>query len=287
MASKSGTKSQSKSSGETSSTKTVSKSSGAKSVSERTYNSGTNTWEGNGVTSFSSDGSQSNGKVSDKSSYNLTQEKSAIGWVPVATKVEPVRQPDRTSNSGSPVGVGVARVGQPALPGPGGTGQVKAGTPTAGPGVPQTAIHLGTLTVVGQQAGALEKPKSVSVATPRPTGRGPGKSDVFGPAPLTPGKKDKATGGYAGFEVMPNPWFSNVEDFWETRYGEPGEWLGGILNIGADVVYNIPRAVDAAGVNRNTPYLGADWNPNLQYEEMPGLPEVEPMPNRRSNARPW
>lgn len=91
-------------------------------------------------------------------------------------------------------------------------------------------------------------------------------------APVGPGKAGHATDGFAGFELKANPWFTDVQDFWEARYGEPGEWLGGIVNIGADAVYNAKRAVDA-GVNRETPYLGID-SPNFLFEK----PTLNPDP---------
>jgi len=59
-----------------------------------------------------------------------------------------------------------------------------------------------------------------------------------GDAPLKATMKDTATGGYAGVQIHPNRWFSDVQEFWEPRYGEPGEWLGGIVNIGADGWHN-------------------------------------------------
>lgn len=75
---------------------------------------------------------------------------------------------------------------------------------------------------------------------------GPGRRVVvFGGGPLSVKTKDTATGGYAGVGVNPNPWFSDVENWWEPRYGEPGEWLGGIVNIGADAVFNVRSWADA------------------------------------------
>lgn len=150
MASKTATKSQSKSSGATSSTNTASKSAGAKSISSRTYDSGSNTWVGNGVTSFSSDGSQSNGSKSG--AYALTQEKSPIGWVPVATKVEPVAVASRSTGSG-PGSSGILGTKN---------GNVAAAKPTAGPGNPvavvrspaQTPIRLGEIVVTASKPAA-------------------------------------------------------------------------------------------------------------------------------------
>lgn len=47
----------------------------------------------------------------------------------------------------------------------------------------------------------------------------------------------------AGGVVLPqNPWWSNATE-WGNRYGEPGEWLGGLLTGVADIGYAIDRAV--------------------------------------------
>lgn len=145
MSAKSSTKSQSKSSGSTSSTNSVSKSAGAKSISSRTYDSGSNTWVGNGVTSFSSDGSQSSGKKSG--SYDLTQEKSPIGWVPVATKVQQVTVAPRSSGSG-PGASGILAVKG---------GNVSSARITTGPGnavgtvASEQPIRLGEITVTASK----------------------------------------------------------------------------------------------------------------------------------------
>lgn len=81
-----------------------------------------------------------------------------------------------------------------------------------------------------------------------------------------------------------NPWFSDVGTFWEQRYGEPGEWIGGIVNIGADVIYNSQRAVDSV-VNRNTPYIGVD-SPDFLFNKptVNERPEWRLDPNR---VNPW
>lgn len=124
-------------------------------------------------------------------------------------KADPV--PSRPSGGGS-VGVSAGVVppvaGTPATSGPGGTGAVKPGSAQAGPGLPSPA---------------------------KPGGKLP---------PMTTKIKDEVTGGYVGISWLPNPWFSDVDKFWEPRMGEPGEWLGGIVNIGADVAFNTYRLGD-------------------------------------------
>ncbi|HTN61992.1 MAG TPA: hypothetical protein VL147_10595 [Devosia sp.] len=75
-------------------------------------------------------------------------------------------------------------------------------------------------------------------------GSGAGSRLVVSGAPLKASIKDTAVGGYAGVQVLPNPWFSDVQEWWEPRAGEPGEWLGGIVNIGADTVFNTGRLID-------------------------------------------
>lgn len=145
----------------------VSKSGGnGKSMQEkaeaRTYNSSTNTWEGNGVTTHSSDGSQSNGSKSG--SYYLTREKSAIGFVPVAYEVSPVavrETPPKSTGSGPGVSgvVPPKAVAQPVATGPGQNQPVT-----------QAPIRLGEINVVA------DAPRTV-------TTRGPGVSGITISAP--------------------------------------------------------------------------------------------------------
>jgi hypothetical protein len=100
----------------------------------------------------------------------------------------------------------------------------------------------------------------VSYGGASPGGAGPGNAAVAqrpGGGSLTLGGplstkiKMTATGGYAGIPVLPNPFFSDVENWWEPRYGEPGEWLGGIANIAADGVWAAGRFADW-GFNTDT-----------------------------------
>lgn len=61
---------------------------------------------------------------------------------------------------------------------------------------------------------------------------------------LTPSMSTKATELMVGGDWWKsNPWFSNTEE-WEARYGEPGDWAGGVVVFGGDVVYNTGRFLD-------------------------------------------
>lgn len=189
-------------------------------------------------------------------------------WVDVGNGVQ-------LANLGNYLGAvqaGAVGAGAVTAKAPGGSASPGAGPGKAGVAVAQTTKGPGVTVVAKPAPGAtvapVKGPAAAVVTTVAPKrdknkpgisiGSGPG-NPFAGTPPLTPGKKDKATGGHAGFEIHPNPWFSNVEDFWETRYGEPGEWLGGGINIGADLVYNLPGVIDAAGVNPRTPGVGAEW----------------------------
>lgn len=64
--------------------------------------------------------------------------------------------------------------------------------------------------------------------------------DIFQPAMKNTLEREVTDGMVAGFEYYANPWFSDVEKYWEPRGGEPGEWIGGILNtVIADPAYNL------------------------------------------------
>lgn len=114
-----------------------------------------------------------------------------------------------------------------SMVGPGASGQSTGASASVGGGVGSAVVGSAPQVAKAAAKGSLTIP-------------GVGK------APLTQGVKDTATGGYAGVEWLPNPWFSDVEEFWEPRMGEPGEWLGGIVNIGADIPYNTGRFLDFA-----------------------------------------
>lgn len=124
---------------------------------------------------------------------------------------------------------------------------------SAGPGNPTVAAvsHKGPHPVptggagVGGVAsgapGAITGP-GAPVAKTGPKG---GSLITFGTPPLKQKVKDSATGGHVGLPVHANPWFSDVEEFWEPRYGEPGEWAGGFVNMFADLVYGTAGHADA------------------------------------------
>lgn len=124
-----------------------------------------------------------------------------------------------------------------------GPGNIQVGaSPTAGPGSQAASgVPSGAPSPAGQGPGA-------AVVTTKPTQPRPGNRTPliqFGTPPLEPGAKMKATDGYAGIRVEANPWFSDVENWWEPRYGEPGEWLGGIVNIAMDGVWQTGKAAEA------------------------------------------
>lgn len=142
---------------------------------------------------------------------------------------------------------------------PNGTGGVVM-TPalvTAGPGSPASAKGHGATSGPGgipQPSASPSAGPSAPAAVSVPTGNvsitlgiGPGALGIPATAPLKPKIKDVATGGFAGWQIEANPWFSDVENFGEPRYGEPGEWLGGLVNMGADAVWNAGRAWNATG----------------------------------------
>lgn len=77
-----------------------------------------------------------------------------------------------------------------------------------------------------------------------PGGAGAGSRLTFS-GPLAVEVKEEATGMLLGGPwFQPNPWWSNT-DQWEERHGEPGDWIGGFVTMGADAVFNAARAVDA------------------------------------------
>lgn len=126
----------------------------------------------------------------------------------------------------------VSTPGGAASAGPGNSGAASASTggkPVAGPGSGGATTKGGSLTM------------------------GPGKP------PLSTKIKETATGGHVGFEWHPNPWFSDVQEFWEPRMGEPGEWLGGIANVVVDTAYNSHRFLEhVTKETRST--SGREWS---------------------------
>lgn len=89
----------------------------------------------------------------------------------------------------------------------------------------------------------------------------PDLSNGYGPMKIK--VKDQATGGLVGgIYWEPSPWQSDVEEFWEPRYGEPGEWLGGIANIAVDLHHNAGRLNDwiSDTWNKETKVKPADFS---------------------------
>ncbi|QCS37243.1 hypothetical protein [Tortoise microvirus 74] len=120
----------------------------------------------------------------------------------------------------------------------GGTGSVSQGHVASGP-VADPVVAGGT----GAGAGVA------NTSGPASGGSGPGSPAVV--SGDKPGKggalepKRKAThtqlqiGLPGGWTHNPN-WSDTAE--WEERYGEPGDWLGGIVTMGVDVGHNAKRA---------------------------------------------
>lgn len=143
-------------------------------------------------------------------------------------------------------------------------------TASAGPGVSGAVTGASGQITSGPGASAVSR----SAATAGP-GASPKKRDtliLLPEAPLENGAKLKATDGYAGVRFEANPWFSDVENWGEPRYGEPGEWLGGILNIIADGGWNVGRAAEAfeRTVDRAVTRYGDSegWGSNLPMAPM-------------------
>lgn len=108
---------------------------------------------------------------------------------------------------------------------------------TTGPGSSSSKTKGGS---AGSGSGAS------GVATgPRAGGSGAGSSLAIS-GPLEVGIKDSATGILTGGGWWhSNPWWSDTEE-WEARYGEPGDWLGGVVVAGADLAFNVARGIDHA-----------------------------------------
>lgn len=135
--------------------------------------------------------------------------------------------------------------------------RVVASVPTAGPGSPAVATARSVPTR-GPGAFAFGVGPVSHVAV----------SDL---PPLEMGHKDSGTNILAGGDWWQgNPWWSDTEEF-EARYGEPGDWVGGIVVFGADLTFNAARAVDWLSIDAQTsdPARNAvvDWS---QIENGPG-----------------
>ncbi|MFC3705918.1 hypothetical protein ACFOOL_14265 [Devosia honganensis] len=76
-------------------------------------------------------------------------------------------------------------------------------------------------------------------------GRGSGSNLVLStPGPLEIGVKDEGTGLLVGGDWwQSNPWWSDASE-WEERYGEPGDWIGGVVVASADLMFNAGRFAD-------------------------------------------
>lgn len=89
------------------------------------------------------------------------------------------------------------------------------------------------------------------------------RSESSGPSFTSDSTKDPSFFGTQPIKLAPVP---DVDDFWESRYGEPGEWIGGIINIGTDAVYSGVNAIKAANeaAKRQLPPdyydIGRAWN---------------------------
>lgn len=259
---------------------------------ERTYDSGTNTWVGNGVTSFSSDGSQSGGARDGVYSFGMTP--SSIGWVPVATRLGSSKSlgggvVDIMDLLAAPtVGPGVSEVttGAGSAPeggGPGAPGVVTVGEVTAGPGAPATGAAVGT-----GPGGSAARPRTTNLRISAVTSGGgwPDLIGVHNNNRLSPHLEDKATGGLmAGFSYEANPRWSNVEDWAEARYGDFGSVPFAIAVVGADIGYNARRAYDHLS---RQPEVRAGWNAvTSAYDSSPLNPSNRNPDNTQSNYAPW
>lgn len=77
-----------------------------------------------------------------------------------------------------------------------------------------------------------------------------------------------------GVSLAPGSGFSDAQE-WQQRYGEPGEWFGGAVNMVSDGIYNVGRLAD------NTVGAGARW----LIDNLPPLSVVRSHPNAWADAR--
>lgn len=109
---------------------------------------------------------------------------------------------------------------------------------TAGPGSPAASTV--------QSPGGRRTPRAQAAGAGAPAAPtvGPGVQVVSGGAwghSLAASLKDTNTQLAMGpIPHQPNPGWSDTEE-WEARYGEPGDWLGGIVTMGVDLGYNAAR----------------------------------------------
>lgn len=149
--------------------------------------------------------------------------------------------------------------------------RVVASVPTAGPGAPAVATSRSVPTR-GPGAFAFGVGPVSHVAV----------SDL---PPLDMGYKDSGTELMLGGDWWKgNPWWSDGEEF-EARYAEPGEWLGGLLVIGADLLFNVGRAVDAVTGSRITdPSRDVQFNVEELASRPGALPQLQGWLEETGNA---
>lgn len=115
---------------------------------------------------------------------------------------------------------------------------------------PSQSVGPGAANVVTGKGPATKGPGSPSVVGGKVTGTGPGNLGAKTGAVNTkgPGSAAVISGNWSPPDVgdalkvlipgnlylFPDMKYPNVDDFWEPRYGEPGEFVGGIVNFGVD-----------------------------------------------------
>lgn len=254
---------------------------------ERKYDSSSNTWVGNGVTSFSSDGSQSDGIAARSGLYGFGMVASAIGWVPKATLLV-----------GLPRGAGVYDVSDLPRGGSGPGANAAGASPSAGPGA--SAVVKAPTSAAGVPAAAGSVPTAgaglpaAAAAGPRRPSTGPGQGaisiGVGGPRlpqtweaanpPSNIPRMDQVISDFSQVEDRPFPvgplpmTMSSAYptgDTIENDWGESDVWnpIAGVIQTGVNIMqigHNIDRAAQEAirvanknGFGPNTPVIGGTW----------------------------
>lgn len=114
-------------------------------------------------------------------------------------------------------------------------GQAIAGSvATKGPGSPVAKTDGPGQTGVGPGNGAANTGGAATASS------GPGNPAVK----TAPVGAQRAIPLPFNLTLFPDEKYVDVEDFWEPRYGEPGEWIGGIVNFGVDAGKAVNDAVD-------------------------------------------
>lgn len=143
-------------------------------------------------------------------------------------------------------------------------------TPTPG-GVANPGVSTGG-------GGGGVGPGSAAVATEKGGGgAGPGSAAVM-TGPLEPKMQKTTTKLMVGTDQWDaNPYWSNA-DQWEERYGEPGDWLGGVAVAASDVVWNAGKVL--------SPYWQAFQEDRLFAPGWGGLVDLEaPRPGTYDGAQ--